>query len=132
MNSGRAAEISRRSACVAIVLAAALALAACLSTKVETLAPNMVRLNMTGDDSPSDQDALRDLLALAAKETIARGYELFKLADMKAAPAGPGPGGSNAPRVNFSVLVIMFREGEQGFNVIFNARQILAASTPPG
>jgi outer membrane murein-binding lipoprotein Lpp len=131
MNSGRAAQTSRRLACAAI-LAASLALAACLSTKVETLAPNMVRLYMTGDDSPSDQDALRDLLALAAKETIARGYELFRLSEMKAEPAGPGAGGSSAPRVNFSVLVAMFHEGEQGFNVVFNARQILAASTPPG
>jgi len=114
----------RRVASTIIMVAASIALAACLSTKVESLAPNMVRLNLIEQDGPADQNAIRDLLTLAAKETVARGYTFFRLTDWAAGPtriikvnepAGP----------NFSVTVVMFREGEQGANAVFDARQIL-------
>jgi hypothetical protein len=114
---------------IALLVALALSLAACLSTQVESLAPNMVRLNIKGNDAPSDPTAIKDLLLLAAKETLARDYALFRFADMRAQSAG-SLNAADGMRANFSVTVIMFHAGEQGANGVFDARQIIEANTP--
>ncbi|WP_036282121.1 hypothetical protein [Methylocystis sp. ATCC 49242] len=106
------------------VLAASVALAACLSTKVESLGPNMVRLNLIEAEGPADESVIRNLLVLAAKETVARGYTLFRLTDWRAGPARPIV--ANEPAgPNFSVTVVMYRDGEQGLTVVFDTRHIL-------
>jgi peptidoglycan/LPS O-acetylase OafA/YrhL len=114
---------------IALLVALTLSLAACLSTQVESLAPNMVRLNIKGNDAPSDSTAIKDLLLLAAKETLARDYALFRFADMRAQSAG-SLNAADGLRANFSVTVIMFHVGEQGANGVFDARQIIEANTP--
>jgi hypothetical protein len=115
---------------IALLVALTLPLAACLSTQVESLAPNMVRLNIKGNDAPSDSTAIKDLLLLAAKETLARDYALFRFADMRAQSAGSLVA-ADGLRANFSVTVIMFHAGEQGANGVFDARQIVESNTPP-
>jgi hypothetical protein len=115
---------------IALLVALTLSLAACLSTQVETLAPKMMRLNVKGNDAPSDQTAIKDLLLLAAKETLARNYELFRFAEMRAQSAGALNAGDKS-RANFSVTVIMFHPGEQGANGVFDAKLIVDANTPP-
>ncbi len=108
------------------LLAASLALSACLSTRVSSLAPNMIRLNMQGVDAPSDEAAVKEVLALAAQETLARGYTLFRFTDWTAGPAQIVTPGKPAT-ANFAVTVTMFREGEQGLNPFFDARQLAKA-----
>lgn len=111
------------------LVAASLALSGCLSTKVSSLAPNMVRVNLQGYDAPSDGEALKEALVLAAEETIAHGYTLFRFVDWSAGEAQVATPGQ--PTVaNFAVTVVMFRDGEQGSNPVFDARSILAAQTP--
>lgn len=126
---GQAINIRPRLNAAFAVLILALSLAACLSTKVETLAPNMARLNMTADDTPSDSGALKEVLTVAAKETLARGYTHFRFADLAVAPVRSLT--SNEPaKANFSVILVMFHEGEQGTQGVFDARRILEMNTP--
>lgn len=109
---------------LAAPFAAAFALSACLSPKVSTLAPNLVRVDLTGHEAPSDGDAMREALVLAAKETLAREYDLFRFVDWRAGEARIVTPGQ--PTVaNFAVSVLMFRYGEQGSNPVFDARAIL-------
>lgn len=112
-----------------VLAAAALSLAACLPTKISTLAPNMVRLNLQGLDAPSDYDALKEVMLLAAKETLSRGYARFRFVDWSAGPAQTIAPGQPAT-ANFAVTVVMFLEGEQGTNAVFDARQILLTQSP--
>lgn len=107
------------------MLAASLALSACLSNNVETLAPNMVRLNFAGANDPSNFDAFQELMQIAARETLARDYQLFRLMDWSLGQA-PLDFSTQGSRVNFSVVVTMFRDGEQGSNAVFDARRIVA------
>ena len=83
----------------------------------------MVRLNFQGADTLSDEKALKEALALAAKETLARGYTLFRFKDWAAGPPQIITPGQPAT-ANFAVTVVMFRDGEQGANPFFDARQI--------
>lgn len=106
------------------VLFTAAALSACLPTNISTLAPNMVRLDLQGADTLSDEKALKEALALAAKETLARGYTLFRFTDWAAGPPRIITPGQPAT-ANFAVTVVMFRDGEQGPNPFFDARQIV-------
>jgi hypothetical protein len=106
------------------LLAASLMLSACLSTRVSSLAPNMVRLNMQGLLAPSDEAALKEVMALAAKETLARGYTLFRFTDWAAGPTQIVTPGQPAT-ANFAVSVVMFQDGEQGLKPFFDARQIV-------
>lgn len=110
-------------------LSVMLALSACLPTGVETLAPNMARLNFQGLTAPSDQDAIREAMERGAKETISRGYDLFRFVDWKAGAPRTVALGEHTT-ANFSVTVVMFRDGEQGANPVFNAREILRALAP--
>lgn len=113
----------------AAALVAVLMLSACLSTKVSSLAPNMVRLDMKGVDAPSDQEALKSLMLLGAKETLARGYQLFRFIDWAAGPTQMATPGQPAA-ANFEVTVVMFRVGEQGNNPVFDARAIMQTQQP--
>lgn len=112
-----------------VVVAASVMLSACLSTKVASLAPNMVRLNLQGYDAPSDESALKEVMVLAAKETLKRDYTLFRFIDWSAGEAQVATPGQPAV-ANFEVTVVMFRIGEQGFNPVFDARQILKTQEP--
>lgn len=114
---------------VAALLAASLALSSCLSTKVSSLAPNMVRVNLTGYDAPSDQEGLKEALVLGANETLAHGYDLFRFIDWSAGEVQVQTPGQPAV-ANFAVTVVMFRYGEQGSNPVFDARAILKAQEP--
>lgn len=113
------------------LIGASLALGACLSTKVQSLAPNMVRLDLRGVEAPSDELALKQVMTLAAKETVARGYTLFRFADWSAGSTQVVTPGQPAT-ANFAVTVVMFHDGEQGSTPVFDARQILpkAVQTP--
>jgi hypothetical protein len=105
------------------VFAVSLQLAACLSNRVQTLGPNMLRLDMTGLPVGSEEQVLQQLLALGARETLARGYTHFRLSDWKAgAPQVVTPG--QPQTANFSVTLVMYHDGEQGSNPVFDARQI--------
>ncbi|MDJ0448435.1 hypothetical protein [Methylocystis sp. JR02] len=106
------------------LLAAAVALSACLPTNISALGPNMIRLDFRGADTLSDETALKEALARAAKETLARGYTLFRFTDWAAGPPQTITPGQPAT-ANFAVTVVMFREGEQGANPFFDARQIV-------
>ena len=108
---------------------ASFALSACLSSGVETLAPNMVRLNFTGAAAPSDQEAFKELMLSAARETLARGYVHFRLLGWRMGPK-PLDVTSQSTRANFSVTVEMFRDGEQGSNAVFDARTIMRTQEP--
>ncbi|WP_442753340.1 hypothetical protein ACNHKD_10010 [Methylocystis sp. JAN1] len=108
---------------------ASLALSACLSTKVSSLAPNMVRVNLQGADAPSDEQALKEALVLASKETLAHEYDLFRFIDWSAGPAQLATPGQPAV-ANFAVTVVMFRYGEQGSNPVFDARAVLKTQEP--
>ncbi|HEY8163726.1 MAG: hypothetical protein ACR650_06515 [Methylocystis sp.] len=108
------------------LLAASLALSACLSMNVSSLAPNMIRLNMQGIAAPSDEAAIKETLTLAAQQTLARGYTLFRFTDWTAGPTQIVTPGKPAA-ANFAVTVVMFRDGEQGTNPFFDARQIVKA-----
>lgn len=110
------------------LFAVTLALSACLSTKVETLGPNMVRLNMVGDQSPNDSSAIREILLLGARETIARGYTLFRLTDLRPEPAA-FVNGVQQGRANFTVVILMFQEGDPGAYGVYNAEQLLRSDT---
>lgn len=111
------------------LLAASLALSDCLSTKVSSLAPNMVRLTLQGADAPSDEQALKEALVLGAKETLALGYDLFRFIDWSAGEVRIQQPGQPAV-ANFAVTVVMFRYGEQGSNPVFDARAILKTQEP--
>ncbi len=113
----------------ALLCAVSLTLSSCLSNKVETLAENIVRLNFVGGAAPSDQEAFKELMLLAAQETLARGYTFFRLLEWT---RGPAPLAAFAPdaRANFSVNVAMFRDGEQGSNPVFDARTIMMTQAP--
>lgn len=113
----------------AALLAVCLALSACLSTKVSSLAPNMVRVNLTGYDAPSDEEALKEALVLGAKETLAHEYDLFRFIDWSAGETQLVTPGQPAV-ANFAVTVVMFRYGEQGANPVFDARAILKTQEP--
>lgn len=113
----------------ATLLAASFALSACLSSKVSSLAPNMARLNLQGFEAPSEQEAFRKLMVLAAEETLARDYTLFRFIDWDAGPTQLATPGRPAS-ANFAVTVVMFRDGEQGSNPVFNAREILRTQEP--
>lgn len=105
------------------LLAASLLLAACLSSRVQTLAPNMLRLDMRGLEVSSEEQTLQQLLALGARETLARGYTHFRFLDWKAGETHivtPG----QPQTANFSVTLVMFHAGEQGTNPVFDASQI--------
>jgi hypothetical protein len=108
------------------LLAAAAMLSACLPTNISSLAPNMIRLDLRGADTLSDEMALKKVLALAAKETLARGYTLFRFADWAAGPTQIVTPGQTAT-ANFAVTIVMFNEGEQGQKPFFDARQIMKA-----
>lgn len=114
---------------VAALLAASLALSACLPTKVSSLAPNMVRVNLVGADAPSDGEGLREALLLGANETLAHGYDLFRFIDWSAGDLQVATPGRPAT-ANFAVTVVMFRYGEQGSNPVFDARAILKTQEP--
>lgn len=125
--SGRHA-LGIRIAAVALI-PVTLALAGCLSTKVSTLGPNAVRINLQGTDAPSNQEALKDVMTSAAKETLARDYRYFRFTDWAAGSARTvSPG--QPTTANFAVTVVMFREGEQGVNPVFDARKIMTAVEP--
>jgi hypothetical protein len=105
------------------ILAASLLLAACLTNRVQTLAPNMLRLDMTGLNVSTEEQTLPQLLALGARETLGRGYTYFRFLDWKAGETHimtPG----QPQTANFSVTLVMFHPGEQGTNPVFDARQI--------
>jgi len=108
----------------AAFIGASLALSACLSTKVSSLAPNMVRVNLKGYDAPSDGEALKEALVLGAKETLKHEYDLFRFIDWSAGETQIVAPGQPAV-ANFAVTVVMFRYGEQGSNPVFDARGIL-------
>jgi len=84
----------------------------------------MARLNITRTDGPSDENVIKELLVLAAKETIARGYAYFRFRDLSARPASLFRTDA-AAKADFSVTIVMFHEGEQGLDPFFNAAQIL-------
>ncbi len=122
-------KFMRRGGLAGLLIAASLGLPACLSTKVASLAPNMVRLNLVEEFAPTEQEALQSVMVLAATETISRGYDLFRFVDWTAGPAQkvtPGQG----TVANFAVTVVMFHNGEQGQNPTFNAQQILQSVAP--
>jgi predicted small secreted protein len=105
------------------VLAVSLLLAACQSNRVQTLGPNMLRLDMTGLPVGSEEQILQQLLALGARETLLRGYTHFRLIDWKA--GAPQVVTQGQPQTaNFSVTLVMFHQGEQGNNPVFDARHI--------
>jgi hypothetical protein len=105
------------------VLVASLLLAACLSSRVQTLAPNMLRLDMTGLPAGTEEQTFQQLLALGARETLARGYTHFRFIDWKAGvPQVVTPG--QPQTANFSVTLVMFHPGEQGQNPAFDARMV--------
>jgi hypothetical protein len=108
---------------------AALGLGGCLSTRVANLAPNMVRVDLTGLDVASEGEGLGSALRLAATETLARGYTFFRLVDWSAGPAAIIEPGAPAA-ANFAVTVVMFHEGEQDANPVFDARRILETPAP--
>lgn len=106
------------------LLLASLLLTACLSNRVQTLGPNMLRLDMTGlPATGTEEQTLQQLLALAARETLARGYTHFRLTDWKAGPRQIVTAGQ-PQTANFSVTVVMFHQGEQGNNPAFDARLV--------
>ncbi len=110
----------------AALLAASLVLAACLSNRVQTLAPNMLRLDLTGVDANSEEKVLQQLLALGAQETLSRGYTHFRFVDWT--PGATQVVQPGAPlKANFAVTMVMFHDGEQGQNPVFDARQIAQA-----
>jgi hypothetical protein len=107
-----------------VFLAIAFSLSACLSNKVSSLAPNMVRVTLQGADAPTDEQALKEALVLASKETLAHEYDLFRFIDWSAGEVQVQTPGQPAV-ANFAVTVVMFRYGEQGSNPVFDARKIL-------
>jgi hypothetical protein len=111
---------------LAALVGVALLLPACLSNRVQTLAPNMLRLDLTGVDANSDEKVLQQLLALGAQETLSRGYTHFRFIDWT-----PGATQIVQPgqplKANFAVTMVMFHDGEQGQNPVFDARQFVAA-----
>jgi hypothetical protein len=124
--AGRACFVKRAARRI-VVAALAFALAACLSN-VQSLGPNMVRLNMTGVQAPSEGLAINQVMTLAAQQTLARGYTLFRFIDWTAGqPTAATPG--QPATANFSVTVVMFHDGEQGFYPVFSARQFVPATT---
>jgi len=113
----------------AVLMSASLSLSACLPTKVSSLAPNMVRVNLTGTDAPSEGEGLKEALVLGASETLAHGYDLFRFIDWSAGDLQVATPGKPAT-ANFAVTVVMFRYGEQGSNPVFDARAILKTQEP--
>ncbi|WP_457796332.1 hypothetical protein [Methylocystis sp. S23] len=107
-----------------VFLAIAFSLSSCLSNKVSSLAPNMVRVTLQGADAPTDEQALKEALVLASKETLAHEYDLFRFIDWSAGEVQVQTPGQPAV-ANFAVTVVMFRYGEQGSNPVFDARKIL-------
>lgn len=105
------------------LFAASLLLAACLSNRVQTLAPNMLRFDMTGLKVSSEEQTLQQLLALGARETLSRGYTYFRFIDWKAGAAQVVTPGQ-PQTANFSVTLVMFHPGEQGNSAVFDARLI--------
>jgi hypothetical protein len=113
------------------LLAASLLLCACQTSGMQTLAPNMVRIDLTGAPAPADTElAFKQVLTLAAKETVARGYAFFRLKDWTPGPTRivqPG----EAATANFAVTIVMMQAGEQGTGPAFDARLIAAQAAPP-
>ncbi len=104
-------------------IAASLLLAACLSNRVQTLAPNMLRLDMTGLKVSTEEQTLQQLLSLGARETLSRGYTYFRFSDWKAGATQIVTAGQ-PQTANFSVTMMMYHDGEQGTAAVFDARQI--------
>ncbi|MEK4033837.1 hypothetical protein WOC76_14825 [Methylocystis sp. IM3] len=118
---GKAGKRARQAA----LLMAALLCSACLSN-VQSLGPNMARLDLSGVEAGPEDLALQQLLALGARETLARGYTHFRFIDW--APGATQVVQPGQPlRANFAVTIVMFREGEQGSNPVFDARRIAQA-----
>ncbi|MGJ0506043.1 MAG: hypothetical protein ACR652_02690 [Methylocystis sp.] len=105
------------------ILATSLLLAACLTNRVQTLAPNMLRLDMTGVVVSSEEQTLQQLLALGARETLSRGYVFFRFTDWKPGPTQVVAQGQ-PQKANFSVTMVMYHPGEQGSNPAFDARLV--------
>ncbi len=89
----------------------------------------MERINFQGVDAPSDDQAIKQALALAAKETLARGYTLFRFTNWQAGPTQVVTPGQPAT-ANFAVTIVMYHDGEQGTVPVFDARQITATTAP--
>lgn len=120
-----------RAALHASLFTASLVLASCQTNGMQTLAPNMVRLDLTGVPAASDTEvAFRQVLSTAARETLARSYIYFRLRDWT-----PGPTKVVAPgeplTANFAVTIVMMHEGEQGSGPAFDARQIVSQGERP-
>lgn len=105
------------------LLAACLFLAACQTTGMQELAPNMVRLDLTGVQFSADTEvAFKEVLAIAARETLARGYMFFRLKDWKQGPTRVATPGEPLT-ANFAVTIAMMNAGETGNAPAFDARQ---------
>jgi hypothetical protein len=106
------------------VLAASLLLGACQSTGPQELAPNMVRLDLTGAQFSADTEvAFKEVLAIGARETLARGYTFFRLKDWQQGPTRVVTPGEPLT-ANFAVTFVMMNQGETGNAPAFDARQI--------
>jgi len=57
-------------------------LAGCVTTQVQPIAPNMVRIDSKGDGALFKGSAVPATMRAAAKETLAAGYTHFRLADV--------------------------------------------------
>ena len=113
------------------LFAVSLLLAACQTTGVQTLGPNSIRLDLTGVKASADTEvAFKQVLSIAARETLARGYQYFRLQDWTPGSTRVVEPGEPVT-ANFAVTIVMTREGEQGNLPAFDARQIAPQSEPP-
>jgi hypothetical protein len=120
-----------RAATIARFFAASLLLGACQTTGMKTLAPNMVRLDLTGVQFPADTEvAFKEVLAIAGRETLARGYTYFRLKDWTQGPTRVVTT-SEPLTANFAVTIVMMHPDEIGNAPAFEARRVAPPSSDP-
>ncbi len=124
---------------IAIIAAAAIMMAGCVTTQELPMSPNTVRIDTTAGGLAFVGQAVPQTMRRAAEATLARGYTHFRL-EQAATSQGSEVFGGRAhhlgggaftvttmrrPTAQVGATVIMFHANEAGARGAFDARDIL-------